>query len=1141
MDKAQVFQTDSRLRKRSFQWTGRIVLVIFVFLLSALVIAMIRGSKPSLPNLEQRSTVYRDKLDNSNFLTIPVKENKKYKGFKTFLLSREAENNGASAFRKPGSSFIRAAFYTPWTSRTSLPDLQQHADALNTIFPEWFFLTKEGQIDSRIDNGLAVMRSNHLSVIPMLSNFNSLTQQFDASLIHPFLADTAKGNVLISQLADLFQAKGFQGINIDFEELGEPTNDALVAFISRLATVFHAHNLSVSIDVTAKNEDYDCRRLAEHADYLVLMAYDQYNNTTGPGPVSAQQWIEENVEWLAAKVPAEKIILGIGAYGYDWRGGKQATAVSYPDVINAARMHEATIHYDNNSYNLFVNYYDDNDSLETKPVLHDIWFNDAATIFNTLRYADEFGLAGSAMWRLGSEDQRVWHFYDRNLDDASLISRPFDFTTLQYIPVPHNSVGFTGEGEVLDIQYDPQPGKVSMEIDSTDKLIAEQHYDQLPSGFLIRKFAEDTTVGKGHKLILTFDDGPDPTYTPAILDILEKENVPASFFIVGLQAEKNIPILKRIYADGDEIGNHTFTHSNIATMSPARASVEMKLTRLLIECITGRSTVLFRAPYNADSQPQTFEELEPISRSRKDNYLTIGESIDPMDWQKGVTADSIVDRTIRQVLSTNASIILMHDAGGETRQATVEALPRIIRYFKERGYQFTTIANLMGKSKDDVMPIVPASRDGWLIKLNFFAAETTYWGSQFLFALFLIGILLSIGRMTFMGILATLQKRKEPHTPVFNLQPPVSIIVPAYNEEITAVRTIESLLQQDYPALTVLFVDDGSKDNTYQAVRNAYGEDPRVRVLTKANGGKASALNFGIAQADTEFVVCIDADTQLRKNAVTELMKRFASFGDKQVGAVAGNVKVGNEVNLITRWQSIEYITSQNFDRRAFELLNAITVVPGALGAFRKSALIEAGGFSTDTLAEDCDLTMRLLKTGYRVNHANKAVSYTEAPETLRQFLRQRFRWSFGVMQSFWKNRDALFNRQYGNFGMIAMPNILIFQLFLPILAPLADLVLVFSMIAAAFGIIPAGLDHFLLYYVIFTLVDMAGAALAFHFEDEEKNKYARLVWMIPQRFMYRQLMYYIFVRSFSKALKGEMQGWGVLKRTGNVQQTAIT
>jgi poly-beta-1,6 N-acetyl-D-glucosamine synthase len=435
---------------------------------------------------------------------------------------------------------------------------------------------------------------------------------------------------------------------------------------------------------------------------------------------------------------------------------------------------------------------------------------------------------------------------------------------------------------------------------------------------------------------------------------------------------------------------------------------------------------------------------------------------------------------------------------------------------------------------------MPKVTSSFTNKLNFFIAEATYWGSNILFSLFIVGIVLSIFRMLAMAVLATIQRKKEKNitavlasVPAAELFPKVSIIVPAYNEEINAVRTVANLLQQNYPGLQIIFVDDGSKDNTFKIVSEAFANTQDVKVHTKPNGGKASALNYGISLANTEYVVCIDADTQLKSDAVTQLMKKF---DDEKVGAVAGNVKVGNEVNMITKWQSIEYITSQNFDRRAFDLLNCITVVPGAIGAFKKEAIIKSGGFTTDTLAEDCDLTMRLHKNNYLVRNCNDAISYTEAPESMKQFMKQRFRWSFGVIQCFWKHRDAVFNPKYKNFGMVALPNILVFQMILPVLAPLADLILVLSLVAAGFGIIPASLGHIIFYYLIFSVVDIAGAALAFAFEKEDHKK---LLWMIPQRLIYRQLMYYILIKSFNKAIKGELQGWGVLKRTGNVKQVS--
>jgi peptidoglycan-N-acetylglucosamine deacetylase len=1149
----QIFQAESPRRWRNFIWTIRITLVVALFFIAVLVIALVSGYNPSLPNLQEKAKVYQEKMDPTRPFTISQRLNKKYKGFKEFLLRKAKEDSlksvHADKANRLGLPLIRAAFYAPWTSQTALPSLEKYGSELNTILPEWFFIHPvTHQLQTRIDStGLKLMQQKKLNIIPMLSNFNSAKGDFDGSLVHQLLNDTLFQKTFIRSLADTLQYYHLSGINVDFEELSEKSNLPLNRFQKNLYETLHARGFLVTMDVPVGNADYDYISLAAYNDYIVLMAYDQYNNSSGPGPISAQKWIEAAVDAVAQKIDASKIILGIAGYGYEWitnaNGNSTVKPIKYAELINRAKIKNLPVDYDDDTYNLHLQYTAIEKNTETgeyEKIRHELWCTDAATTFNTLRFSDEYSTAGTALWLLGSEDERMWTFYNRNLSNAALRKNPFNFNNLAAIAAIPDNVGYdtlNGSGEVLNIIATPQQGKVKLELDTAELLIAEQLYEQLPSGYIIQKFAEDTTPpGPGHKLILTFDDGPDAEWTPKILDILEKEKVPATFFIVGLQGEKNIPILKRINRMGFEIGNHTFTHGNVARMSPQRAGLEMKLTRLLIESVTGRSTILFRAPYNADSEPHTYEELEPIARSRQENYLTIGESIDPNDWEEGVIADTIVARTIEQVENRGASIILLHDAGGLTRKATVEALPKIISYFKKRGYQFTTVANLMGKTRDDVMPKIPKAKDSWLINVNFFLAEATYWAGHIVFALFITGIVLSVGRMIFMAVLAALQKRKEENEFASATAPAqyprVSVIVPAYNEEVNAIRTVNSLLQQDYPGLQVIFVDDGSKDSTYTTVKKAFEGNPNVAVYTKPNGGKASALNFGIEKAGSDYVVCIDADTQLKKDAVSQLMLKFNS--DKNIGAVAGNVKVGNEVNMITRWQSIEYITSQNFDRRAFDLLNCITVVPGAIGAFKKVAILQAGGFTTDTLAEDCDLTMRLHRNGYVVRNCNTAISYTEAPETMRQFMKQRFRWSFGVMQCFWKHRDTLFSTRYKNLGMVAMPNILIYQVLLPFLAPLADLLLVLSLLAAGIGIIPADVGHIVLYYLIFTVVDMAGAALAFAFE---KADYKKLWWMLPQRLVYRQLMYYILIKSFNKAIKGELQGWGVLKRTGNVKQ----
>ena len=321
-------------------------------------------------------------------------------------------------------------------------------------------------------------------------------------------------------------------------------------------------------------------------------------------------------------------------------------------------------------------------------------------------------------------------------------------------------------------------------------------------------------------------------------------------------------------------------------------------------------------------------------------------------------------------------------------------------------------------------------------------------------------------------------------------------------------------------------MNDGSKDQTLNVVTEAFKDHSKIKILDKINGGKASALNFGISKTDAEYLVCIDADTQLKSDAVRILMENMLLSSDENVAAVAGNVKVGNEINLLTKWQSLEYISSQNFDRRAFSIFNAITVIPGAIGLFNKSVILEVGGFSTDTLAEDCDLTIKILKLGYIVNNENRAIALTEAPETLKQFMKQRFRWTFGVLQTFWKNKDAFMNSKYKGLGLVALPDMLIFKYVIPFFAPIADLLMII-------GLFTGSAEKIGTYYLIFLIIDGIASYVALVME---KASFDKLFWLIPQRIIYRWLMLIVLFRAFKKALKGELQGWGILKRTGNLK-----
>jgi cellulose synthase/poly-beta-1,6-N-acetylglucosamine synthase-like glycosyltransferase/peptidoglycan/xylan/chitin deacetylase (PgdA/CDA1 family)/spore germination protein YaaH len=1110
----QVFQTDTPGRWIRFKWLSRALLVVLVCSIVAAVIIVNSKQYPSLPNLNPApKKLTKEELD-------LLKRSKKFKDFKIDIaeIQKLARARRLHQLKRPNNKDrINAGFYKAWEPQ-AYSSLAAHIAKLDMIVSEGFYIFPgHDTLVANVDTGLINLNKKYKKpVLISLSNYvnkNNASGSYDVTDVERIIKDKKLRLLFINNIATQLTRFKFNGINLDFDNIKDINSKNYIAFENELYAILHPLGFLVTQNVIPDDEKYQLERLQHINDFLFVMALDQHNENSNAGDLSNQHWVEQILDNVCTRIPSEKVILTVAGGAYDWPESSVGKPMGYQQAISMAQEKSSKITFDPVSANLHYTYMDD-DSLD-----HTVYFTDAATNFNVIRMADDWDTGGVALWRLGSEDPRLWSFFQKNLAIDSLKKTGIDVKRMSSVGLD-NKIYYDGDGEVLDLVTSPDPGKISILMDTTNFVITNQAYIKLPTKYVIRKYG----YAPG-KIVLTFDDGPDPEFTPQILDILKKEHVPAAFFVVGSMAEKNIPILKREFDEGYEIGNHTFFHPDISTVSLQRVNLELNATRKLIESVTGRSTILFRPPFNADAEPRTLAEVIPVAESRNQSYINIGESIDPWDWQPGVTADSILARTIKQ--KDNGSMLLLHDAGGDTREETVKALPGIIHFFKSHGYQFTTIAAVLGKTKADLMPpIKDDANSGVLGSLYNLLIEGYFYSNWFLLYLFMSAIFLAVGRVVLIGVLAVRQysENKKLNRAIIDpaLLRPVSIIVPGYNEEVTAIKTIQSLLKTEYPSFEIIFVDDGSKDKTYELVNNAYGHHPLVKVLTKPNGGKASALNFGISHARSEFVVCIDADTQLKNDAVYHLMTYFT---DDEIGAVAGTVKVGNETNMITRWQSIEYITAQNMDRRAFDLINSITVVPGAIGAFRKSAIYKAGGFTYDTLAEDCDLTMRILKRGYVVKNCAEAIAYTEAPETLNGLLKQRFRWSFGVMQSFWKNKKALFNKKYKFFGMIGMPNILVFQIILPLFSPLADLMMIFGLFSDKPGKI-------ITYYVGFVVIDFIVAIIAFRMEKED---YKKLVYIIPQRFIWRQLMYYVLFKSLRKALKGELGSWGALKRTGNV------
>ncbi|HZI41194.1 MAG TPA: glycosyltransferase, partial [Gemmatimonadaceae bacterium] len=901
------------------------------------------------------------------------------------------------------------------------------------------------------------------------------------------------------------KANGLNGVLVDFEVADNfpHLHEMSMAFTRELRATLQPLGKQVAYAVPAYITNADLRDIAGSVDEVYAMIFDEHYSGGDPGPIASQQFYTDHARAIAAVVPHDKLILMVGTYGYDWndrRGKIAADGATFQDVVRAMRDSGAVMRMDLASLNPVITYQSP-DSTD-----HEVWFLDGITAYNQMKVAKSLGVAGIAFWRLGSEDPSVW----RALDDDGHLLAPDSLTTV----LPGYDPELDGEGEILRIRAAPVSGSRQLKTDPTTGFITSQRFERYPTPYIVQRFGSQEI--HPHWVALTFDDGPDPDWTGPILDTLASRGVKATFFVIGQNADAHVPLLRRIYRDGHEIGNHTYSHPNLGLTGRKRTEVELDANERLIEAMLDRRTALFRPPYFGDAEPTTRNELVPVWLATERNYITVGLHVDSEDWQDP-PPDSIIknvldsrpedpsdrgecsDSLARGQRTTACNIVLLHDGGGH-RANTLSALGPLIDSLRARGDTLVLVSQLAGLTRDEAMPAL-GTRSGMerlLLIGGFGLLGVVEW---LLFWIFTIAVVLGVGRLVVIGALALIQrvKRHQDRSVPTTFAPPVSVVIPAYNEEKVISQTIDSILAQQYAGpLEIIVVDDGSRDATYQRARATHGANPQVRVFTKPNGGKASALNFGIGHAQHEILVALDADTIFARDTVAELVQPLA---EERVAAVAGNAKVGNRINLVTRWQALEYVTSQNLDRRAFSLLDCITVVPGAVGAWRRPVVNQVGGFKEDTLAEDQDLTLAVRRAGYSVAYADGAVALTEAPDTLGALARQRFRWSFGTLQCAWKHRGALFRRRYGTLGWIALPNVWLFQLLLPALSPLADLMFVFSLLSvwatwtshgATYALV--NLEQVLTYYAVFLLVDWAAAMIAFLMEPREERQ---LTWLI--------------------------------------------
>lgn len=1012
--------------------------------------------------------------------------------------------NGPHPAPLPGrpTSHVRLAFTVDWDPR-SREAFAAHAARFTHVCPEWFTLAAADRPLEAAPDPVVQETARRAGVVlmPLLRNLAGDAWQpeaVEALAVGPADRREAFGRHLTAALEEA----GAGGVAIDWGQVDPAYRDPLTGLVGELAAALHARGLEIwlCIPMGAELRAFDLESLASRVDRFVAMLHDENGEDDAPGPLASQEWFEGWLGTVTAYGRADQWVAALGAYGYDWAAGEpRAEAIGFADALSragrAGLSHGPAAPPGGNPHFEY----------REGGTRHTVWFLDAATFLNQLRTARRQGVGGFALARLGTEDPGVWAA-------MSLADRPTltlaDLSSLEAIPAGDGAT-HVGRGEFLTVEPDRVDGRRRAALDASGRV--QLDYTALPLYLTVCHQGR----GAPDAVALTFDDGPDPRWTPAILEILRARGVKAAFFMVGSKMEENPGLVRRIVAEGHEVGVHTYTHPNLAAVSPERVQLELNATQRLLEQLTGRSTVLFRPPYKADARPETPEEILPVRAAQDLGYLTVSNAIDARDWTRpgpeGILAAVKAARG-------EGSIVLLHDAGGDRRQ-TVAALPRILDWLYARGDRVVPLAELLHLPPDQIMPPAPREQPLLYRLVTGGGFGLLHVAEELLWAFMIVASALVVLRTLAVAALAALTRRREPEAVEPSFTPPVSVLLPAFNEEKVIAHTLAALLASDYPgSLEVVVVDDGSTDGTAALAAAVASADPRLRLVRQPNRGKAAALEAGLAALTHEVVVTLDADTLFAPGTIGRLVGPLA---DPRVGAVSGHAKVGNPRTFIARCQELEYICGFNLDRRAFHRLNAITVVPGAVCALRRRAVIEAGGICADTLAEDTDLTLNLHRRGWRVAYAPQALAWTEAPESIPALLRQRFRWAFGTLQCLWKHRDLLFQPRRGWLGMFSLPGVWFFQILLVALVPLVDGLLVVSLLAGAGSAVWA-------YFAVFLVLDLALAVLACRLEGAPLKH----AWIsLPMRLLYRPLLCWVVWKAVLKAVKGAWVGWGKLER----------
>jgi peptidoglycan-N-acetylglucosamine deacetylase len=1134
--------------------------------------------KPTTPLLKKHKQIFYDPSGNRWKLSIFVA------GMLTVLISvilaigvpsgitiasiqDQASRNKTQETKSPNQIKKNTVFFTTNTEK-SLISLKENSKSINNLVLPWIDVKKtEGKIlASHIKHPYFDLVNE--TIEKNNPDINKLLLLSDIQYTQPIYENRYNGNIFrelinnpetqgefLNSLTESLKVDNYKGLVIEIQEdsIGKKYSE-YQGFLKKISNILVEKKLSLDAKVNIFDDIKIIESNKQFANTVILESYQESIFTKNPAaavnPNSYQskfkiQPIQTNFEQLnkvlsmfpeikySIALPTQSVDIFLYNNNPGWHG-----QLTYGEVGEIIEKYKPEINYDSaNGLSSFE--YTDKNYQD-----HRIIINDATTVYNSVYNLKSLSKQPATIdfENIGYEEPTIWQLSQSqsNTESQEILKTKLQFDT---------EVKVEGLGVINKLKKNPEYG--TREISFVDDKILDSKITKLPSKSIVSK----TGFKKGY-IALTFDDGPDPKYTPQILDILKENNIKGSFFTLGSNIIDHPEIAERILKEGHILGNHTYNHIRLKNANRDQFINEVESTQKATTEMVNFTPKYFRTPYNDFGEYETNTDLEPLRLLDGLNVKVSESDLDSHDYDTQDLGQII--NSIKTGFDENkSSQVLFHDSGGFTRASTVQALPEIIKFFKDKGYKFVTVEQLDKLSQDelvDTQAVQNISISGFprLMFLQLIGKSDLIFRALLFIATTLGAVRLLV---LLVGLYSNFRGKSFENFDVTHIDypPAVSVLIPSYNEEKVICSTIDSILNSDYTNLEVVVIDDCSTDDSLQLVKERYKNNSKVTVLTKPNGGKAEALNFGIQHAKYDFIVSMDADTIFLPDTVGRMMQHFAN---PKVGGVAGFVEIGNDYfyqkslgndskfNWLTTCQRLEYIFGQNFDKQAYNGLGCVIVVPGAIGAWRKQVILDVGGYKTDTLAEDTDLTVRILRNGWDVEYCKDAFCITEAPETIQQFWKQRVRWQFGTLQVIVKNLDIIFNPKHKAVSMFAIPY-LFFNFFSMLVSPIANLpffiLLIKIYIGAKVGFLAFNSNDqtsmqwmfiFIFGYLTIEYISTIFAIWQYKF----KGKWVLLAFIPIQILIFRLLILVITVTSILKAFEGKAVGWGHLQRTGNAQ-----